>query len=127
MKYAVDKQEKFTIFSIQEENLNSLLAPHLKAEFKILNEEEIPNLIVDFSQVKFVDSSGLSALLTGYRLWNSREGSFLLTNVNHTNVKRLIEISKLDNILVIIPTLEETVEYLYMEEIERALSGEEQN
>jgi anti-sigma B factor antagonist len=125
MKYSVDKQEKFTIFSILEENLNSLVAPHLKTEFKILYEEEITNLIVDFSNVKFVDSSGLSSLLTGYRLWNSGGGSFLLTNVNHTNVRRLIEISKLDNILVIIPTLEETVEYLYMEEIERELSGEE--
>lgn len=124
MKYSVDKKERYTIFSVEEENLNSLVAPELKSELFILINEGIKNLIIDLGSVSFVDSSGLSALLTGNRLWNQVEGSFLLTGINAPSVKKLIEISKLDNVLTIIPTLEESIDYIMMEEVSRELEGE---
>jgi anti-anti-sigma factor len=125
MKYSVDKQEKYTVFSLHNENLNSLIAPQLKAEFKVLNEEGVPNLIFDLSDVKFVDSSGLSAILTAKRLWEE-VGSFVVTGVNpNSNVKRLIEISKLDQVLTIVPTVDESIDYVFMEEIERELNTDD--
>ena len=122
MKYSVDKQEKYTIFVLHEENLNSLIAPMIKSQFTFQKEEGVYNLILDLTHVKFVDSSGLSALLFANRLWKSIEGTFMMTNVNHTNVKKLIEISKLDGVLTIVPTLEESIEYVFMEDIERELN-----
>ena len=122
MKFSVNKQEKYTVMSLQEENLNSLVAPDVKSEFVILRNEGVPNFILDLSDVKFVDSSGLSAILTGNRLW--QDGSFVLTGVNSDSVKKLITISKLDSILNIIPTVSESVDYIYMEEVERELNGE---
>ena len=92
MKYSIDKQEKYTIFTPQEENLNLLIAPNLRSEFYKLRSEETPHLILDLNHVKFVDSSGLSAILTGYRLWKDVEGAFVITGVQHSNVKKLIEI-----------------------------------
>ncbi len=124
MKYNVDKNEKYTVFTLQEKNLNSLLAPDLKSEFVILVNEGVENMILDLSEVSYVDSSGLSAILTADRLWKSI-GSFILTGLDHPNVKKLIEISRLDSILTIIPTLEESIEYVFMEAIERELSAEE--
>jgi anti-anti-sigma factor len=125
MKYSVDKQEKYTVFSLHNENLNSLIAPQLKAEFKVLNEEGVPNLIFDLSDVKFVDSSGLSAILTAKRLWEE-VGSFVVTGVNpNSNVKKLIEISKLDQVLTIVPTVDESIDYVFMEEIERELNTDD--
>jgi anti-anti-sigma factor len=125
MKYSVDKQDKYALLALEEENLNSLLAPHLKSEFYVMHNEGIPSLILDLSAVKFVDSSGLSAILTGNRLWKASGGSFVLTGLVHPSVKKLIEISRLDSILSIIPTSEESVEFIFMEEIERELSTEE--
>lgn len=125
MKYSIDKQEKYAVFTLHEENLNSILAPMLKTEFKVLNEEGLPNFILDLSDVKFVDSSGLSAILTAKRLWED-VGSFVITGVNNSNVKKLIEISKLDSVLTIIPTVDESIDYIFMEEIERELSEEEE-
>jgi anti-anti-sigma factor len=125
MKYSVDKQEKYALLTLAEENLNSLLAPHLKSEFYVMHNEGIPSLILDLSGVKFVDSSGLSAILTGNRLWKASGGSFVLTGLAHPSVKKLIEISRLDSILSIIPTVEESVEFIFMEEMEREISGEE--
>lgn len=120
MKYAVDKQERYTVFSVQEENLNSLVAPDLKSEFVILFNEGINNLIVDLSAVQYVDSSGLSAILTADRIWKDL-GSFVLTGIEHPSVKKLIEISRLDTVLTIIPTVDEAIEYVFMEEVEREL------
>lgn len=126
MKYTVDKQERYTVFQIQEENVNSLVAPNLKSEFVILSNEGVNNLILDLSQVKYVDSSGLSAILTANRLWNAI-GSFILTGIEHDSVKTLITISRLNSVLTIIPTVEESIEYVLMGEVEKELNleGEE--
>lgn len=124
MKYTIDKQERLSVLTLEEENLNSIVAPDLKSDLLILKNEGINNLIIDLTKVKYVDSSGLSAILTGNRLWKD-QGSFILTGVESPMVRKLIEISKLDTVLVIIPTLQESKDYVYMEEIERELNTEE--
>lgn len=121
MKYTVDQHEHYAVFTLEEENLNSLMAPDLKSKFVVLSNEGIQNLIFNLSQVKFVDSSGLSAILTANRLWKNI-GSMVLTGIDHPSVKKLIEISRLDTVLTIIPTLEESIEYVMMEAIERELN-----
>ncbi len=108
--------------TLEEENLNSLLAPDLKSEFVIFKNEGITNLVINLSNVKYIDSSGLSSILTGNRLWKEN-GLFILTEINHVAVKKLIEISRLDSILTIIPTLEESLDYVMMDEIEKELNS----
>jgi anti-sigma B factor antagonist len=124
MKYSIEKKEKYTVLTLQEENLNSVVAPNLKSELVILSNEGVPNLILDLSNVKYVDSSGLSAILTANRLWKNI-GSFVLTGIAHDNVRKLIEISRLDSVLTILPTLSESTDFVMMEEIERTLKAEE--
>ena len=123
MKYSVDKQEKYAVFRLEEKTLNSLIAPDLKSKFVILSNEGIQNLIFDLSQVEFVDSSGLSSILTANRLWKAI-GSFILTGIEHDSVKKLIEISRLDTVLTIIPTVSESIDYVFMEEIEKELNSD---
>lgn len=108
---------------IDEENLNSAVAPDFKSQFFLLAKEGIQNLILDLTPVRYVDSSGLSAILTADRLFKS--GTFVLTGIEHENVKKLIEISRLDTVLTIIPTVSESVDYVMMEEMERELNSEE--
>ena len=123
MKYSLDKQDKYAVLSLHEDNMNSLLAPALKYEFKVLSETGVPNFVLNIADVKFVDSSGLSAILTAKRLWED-VGTFVLTGVNSNSVKKLIEISKLDNALNIIPTVDESIDYIFMDEIERELDDD---
>jgi len=124
MKYSLNKEEKYTIFILDEENLNSILAPSLKSEFIFCRNEGVKNLIFDMSNVKYVDSSGLSAILTANRLWKD-EGLFIVTGVNHPAVKKLIEISRLETILTLIPSVQESIDFVYMEEIQNELASEE--
>lgn len=123
MKYEIEKKERYAILKLEEENLNSIIAPDLKSELVLLSNAGIPNLVLDLSKVKYVDSSGLSAILTAHRLWKSL-GSFVLTGIEHDAVRKLIEISRLDSVLNIIPTLEESRDYIMIEDIERALKAE---
>jgi anti-sigma B factor antagonist len=121
MKFSVDKQEKYVVFQLLESFLNSLIAPQLKTEFVLLRNEKVENLILDLSDVEYIDSSGLSAILTAHRLWKE-DGLFIITGVNHPMIKKLFEISKIDSISVIIPTLEESIEYIFMDQLEKDLN-----
>ena len=122
MKYSIDKKENYAVLELQEENLNSTVAPNLKSELVILSNEGISNLILDLTQVKYGDSSGLSAILTANRLWKS-PGTFVLTGIEHAPVRKLIEISRLDSVLTIVPTVSESVDYVIMEALEKDLKA----
>ena len=123
MKYSIDKKEKYAVFQLAEENLNSVIAPELKSELVIFANEGVRNMVFDLTNVQYVDSSGLSAILTANRLWKPL-GSFVLTGITHPNVKKLIEISRLDTVLTIIPTVQESVEFIFMEELEREIKAD---
>jgi anti-sigma B factor antagonist len=123
MKFTTDKQEKYTVLALHEDNLNSLIAPDLKSEFVFLRNEGVHNLILDLSEVTYVDSSGLSAILTANRIWKGY-GTFILTGIKSPSVEKLIKISRLESILTIIPTVAESVDFVFMEEIEKDVAGD---
>ena len=120
MKYSIDKEDRYAIFRLNEENLNSLIAPDLKSEFIFLRNEGVRNLILDLNLVKYVDSSGLSSILTANRLWKDF-GSFIITGIVHAPVTKLIQISRLETILTIVPTVQESIEYAMMEDLQKEL------
>lgn len=124
MKFSVEKKEKYTLFKLEDEKLNTLNAPKLKSELVILNAGGVKNIILDLSEVTFVDSSGLSAILIGNRLCKNVNGTFAVCNLNDY-VTKLIKISQLDTILNIFPTKEEAVDFILMEELERSMKGNE--
>jgi anti-anti-sigma factor len=111
MKYSIDKQDDYSIFNLEEENLNSVIAPQLKSEFIFLRNEGVPNLVLDMEGVKYVDSSGLSAILTANRLWKDT-GVFVMTGIDNAGVQRIIEISRLHTILNITKDIDEAVELI---------------
>jgi anti-sigma B factor antagonist len=123
MKFSIDKHEKYVLIKLNESKLNSLISPQLKSEFILTNTEGLRNIILDLSAVKYSDSSGLSSLLVGHRLCKNSDGNFIITGLNE-NINRLITISQLENVLSIVPTVEEAIDLIFMEEIERELKKE---
>ena len=123
MKFSIDKHEKYVLIKLNESKLNSLISPQLKSEFILTNTEGLRNIILDLSVVKYSDSSGLSSLLVGHRLCKNSEGNFIITGLNE-NITRLITISQLENVLTIVPTVEEAIDVIFMEEIEKELKKE---
>jgi anti-anti-sigma factor len=126
MKYTIDKQEKYSLLKLHEEKMDSTVAPALKSELITLHAEGIRNIILDLSEVKYTDSSGLSALLVGNRILQEDGGIFVLACLSdHT--QKLIRISQLDSVLNILPTVQEAIDAVLMHEIERDLRGEAEN
>jgi len=121
MKYSIDKQEKYSILALDEEKLDTLVAPKLKSEFVTLFQSGTSNLILDMSRVKYVDSSGLSAILVANRLAGDEDGFLILAGIT-PHVMKLITISKLDNVLNLFPTVKEAVDAIFLSEMEKELS-----
>ncbi|CAN5378864.1 hypothetical protein BH09BAC3_BH09BAC3_13480 [soil metagenome] len=120
MKYTIDKQEKYSLLALHEEKLDSSVAPSLKSELITLHAEGIKNIILDLSEVKYTDSSGLSALLVGNRILQEDGGVFVLAALTDHTMK-LIKISQLDSVLNIVLTIQEAVDAVFMHEIDKDL------
>lgn len=123
MNLTVEKHEKYALVRIGESKLISVIAPELKAEIILLHHEGFRNIIFDMSEVQYCDSSGLSAILVGYRQCRDNNGSFILACVQD-HVKKLISISQLDNMLVQTPSVNEAVDMIFMDEVEKQLHKE---
>ena len=122
MNFKLDKYEKYSIASIGDEKVDSTIAPELKSEFMNLAQDGVASVIVDLGAVKYVDSSGLSALLVGNRTF-SESGVFVLYNITD-HVMKLISISQLDKVMTIVSTQEEAADAVLMAEIQKGGAGE---
>jgi anti-sigma B factor antagonist len=123
MKYTLDKSEKYTLFQLNEDKLTSVIAPELKSELVKLNAEGSKNIILDVTNVKYIDSSGLSSILVGNRLCENEKGLFVLAGPSD-HVTKLIKISQLDTVLTIMPTVEESIDAVFLNDIQQNLSAE---
>ena len=126
MKYTIDKQEKYSLLRLHEDKLDSSVAPGLKSELITLHAEGVRNIVLDMAEVRYTDSSGLSALLVGNRIVEEDGGIFILTTLSDHTLK-LIKISQLDSVLNIVPKVEEAIDAVFMHEIEKDLKNSDGN
>ncbi len=123
MEFTVDKYENYSIAKINQEKVDSTVSPELKSEFMNLAQDGVKSLIVDMANVKYVDSSGLSALLVGNRSF-TETGVFVLYNVTD-HVMKLISISQLDKVMTIVSGQEEAADAVLMSEINKGQGAAE--
>ena len=123
MSFKTDKQDNYTFIKFSTDKLDAIVAPDLKSELVLVSKEGAKNILIDLESVKYCDSSGLSALLTGHRLCKEANGSFILSSIQPA-VEKLITISQLDSILNIKTTSQEAIDSAFVDEIERNLDAE---
>lgn len=111
MNFSIDKKEHFTTVKVTVDKLDTTVAPSLKSELVMLNAHGSKNLIIDMSETRYCDSSGLSVLLVANRLCKNVGGSFVLTGLQKS-VAKLIQISQLDTVLNIKENLAEAEQFL---------------
>ena len=70
--------------------------------------EGAPALIINMSAVKYIDSSGVGAVIHSYAQCKSKQKPFFVTNL-HGTVRRVIEMTKLIGFLPIAETEEEAL------------------
>jgi anti-anti-sigma factor len=106
MEFNIEKKDSYTIIQVLEEKLDTHIAPTLKSELVLISGNGEKNIILDLGNVRYCDSSGLSAILVANRLCKNSNGTFVLTGLNEA-VERLITISQLDTVLNITNNVEE--------------------
>ena len=124
MQFTLDKNDKYVVVKLHEQKLNTLIAAELKSELLLINSQGFSNIIVDLSESLYCDSSGLSAILVGNRLCKNSNGVFVVTGLNDA-VKKLVQISQLDQVLNIKSSNQEAVEFVLASEMEKNINEDQ--
>lgn len=114
MEFKIDKLDNYTQIQVMIDKLDTHIAPSLKSELVLIAGNGEKNIILDLSNCRYCDSSGLSAILVANRLCKNANGTFVLTGLQ-TAVERLITISQLDTVLNITNTFDEAAEIINKE------------
>lgn len=115
MDFKISKKEKYTLIEVLVEKLDTHVAPALKSELVLIAGNGQKNLVLDLSNCRYCDSSGLSAILVANRLCKNANGIFVLCGLQ-TAVERLITISQLDTVLNITVTAEKAISFIQQED-----------
>ena len=123
MNFSIEQRDNVAILKSHVEKLDALQAPDLKAQLVLLGKSGTTNIVLDLSETRYCDSSGLSAVLVGKRLCTDVEGSFVLCGLQ-PSVEKLISIAQLHRVLNIVPTINEADDMVYMEIQEKEIGKE---
>lgn len=118
MSFSTEKNDRYTKITLSADKLDNTVSPLLKSQLVVLNAEGVKNIIIDLTQTKYCDSSGLSAILVANRLCKNAGGVFVLTGLQDA-IAKLISISQLDSILNITGNLTEAIDLLLMASVEK--------
>lgn len=111
----IEKKDKYTVIEVLNEKLDTHIAPILKSELVLISGNGEKNIILDLSNARYCDSSGLSAILIANRLCKSSQGTFVLSGLQ-TAVERLVSISQLDTVLNITDNMDQAINFIDVEE-----------
>lgn len=111
MDFKIEKRDDYTLIQVLDEKLDTHIAPNLKSELVLISGNGEKNIILDLSNSRYCDSSGLSAILVANRLCKNAKGTFVLTGLNEA-VERLITISQLDTVLNLVGSVDEAVKMI---------------
>jgi anti-anti-sigma factor len=116
MNFEVQETGNYVVIKTKVEKLDTNHAPELKSILVFHNKNNVKNIIIDLTDSRYCDSSGLSALLVANRLCKNAGGSFILTGLQEP-VQKLIQISQLHTVLAITPKLNDAIDHLAASEL----------
>jgi anti-sigma B factor antagonist len=97
------------VLSVREERLDAHNSDELKLEVNRLFESGTKNLLVDLKEVRFIDSSGLGVLVSGFKNASTHTGSIKLCSLQ-TQVRSMFELTRLHRVFDIYQTIDEALE-----------------
>jgi anti-anti-sigma factor len=122
MKHSVSTRKELTILKLEEVVFDVRHADWFRTTIDQLVSNNLSrNLIIDFSQVKAIDSSGISSMLLAHQRANRSEGLAIFVSLCQ-QIKDLLKLSNLDKQLYIFSSINEV-----MTLIEPALKGKRAN
>lgn len=97
------------VIFVREERLDAHNSDQLKAEINRIFEQGTKDILLDLKEVRFIDSSGLGVLVSGFKNASTRQGSLRLCGLQ-TQVKSMFELTRLHRVFDIFQTVDEALE-----------------
>lgn len=107
MPLTVDQVDNITVVHISEKFIDALNAPTIKNDIQSIFKPKM-QVILDLSQVEFLDSSGMGAILAAMRQLTGMDGHLKLAGVSRP-VRTLFELVRFNRILDIFDTTDEAI------------------
>jgi anti-anti-sigma factor len=82
-------------------NIDFSNSQDLKDELLELFEQEYNKVVIDFSEVESIDSSGLGKLLLFHKKLKEQEGTLVIRNVESDYIKNMFEMIHLNKVIEI--------------------------
>lgn len=96
------------VLFVQEERIDAHNSADLKELVLELLEQGETDLVVQLQSVRFIDSSGLGALLAGLKNAAAKSGKFALTNIQ-PQVLSMFELTRLNRVFEIYSDLQDVI------------------
>ncbi len=109
MNLKLEDNGQVVLVQVKEERLDAHNSEQLKQELSRLFEEGKTKVVVDLKEVRFIDSSGLGALVSGFKNASSRQASLKLSSLQ-SQVKSMFELTRLHRVFDIYTTVDEAIE-----------------
>jgi anti-sigma B factor antagonist len=106
MNVTEEKINGFNILFVKDERIDAHNSADLKDFILHMIEQGQINLIVQMENVRFVDSSGLGALLSGFKHAEAKSGKLSLSNLQN-QVLSMFELTRLNRVFEIYADLNE--------------------
>lgn len=109
MNLTIDEKNEVVIIYVKEERLDAHNSGELKVEMQRQYENGKKNILVDLKDVRFIDSSGLGALVSGFKNAISHQGNLKLSTLQ-PQVKSMFELTRLHRVFEIFSSTAEALD-----------------
>jgi len=104
MSFETKIQDGIAVLRVTVGRLDAIVAPELKKEVSSIVDGGTSRIMVDLQDVKFMDSSGLGAIVASFKL-TGQKGDFVLCNMNEA-VTEIFALTHMDSLFDIYPDAE---------------------
>jgi len=123
MNYTIEKNEQFALIRLAESQFGEEVSTPFEMLSRGLFREGYSNIIVDVATVETVDQAGLTTIRRINRQCINEVGLLILVTKNEDLITVLDSANISD--LTILPTVEEAVDAVFMNELENDFRSEE--
>lgn len=123
MNYSIEKNEQYALIRLNESDFDGEVAPTFETLSRTLFREGYSNIIVDMEATQTIDEDAITVVRKINRQCTTEVGLMIVVTKNEEIIDEL-DLSNIPD-LTILPTVEEAVDAVFMNELENDFRNED--
>ncbi|MFK7871135.1 MAG: STAS domain-containing protein [Roseobacter sp.] len=104
MQFATTTEDQLQVVSVKEPRIDAAVALEFKDAMRTQTEGGPSIVVLDLSEVEFIDSSGLGAIVASLKFMG-KDRKLALAGLTPT-VQRVFQLTRMDSVFNVFPTLD---------------------